>query len=310
MDFRDYQDKAKSTITRTSGFRLLALFGLAGEVGSIFSALKKGYRSKNQAAVRDELTEELGDALWYLSAIATTHGISLEEVAQKNVVKTESFFGSVDLGFFDADFPPEEQIPRELEVTFVEKRSSNKCEVLISVNGVIIGDRVTDNSSEDDGYRFHDAFHLAYAAILGWSPVVRDLLRHKRKSDPKIDEVEDGARARAIEESISAFVFAEADRHSMYESPTDVPFVLTKAIMRITQGLEVSACKVAHWNLAISEGFRVFDKLRRWRGGIVTIDLHQRAINVRQLKPSPKQVRKAAKAKTTRARNNSRVKRP
>ena len=39
-----------------------------------------------------------------------------------------------------------------------------------------------------DDYRFHDAFHYAYAAILGWSPVTRALFRLKRKSETDVDE--------------------------------------------------------------------------------------------------------------------------
>ncbi|MFX5743284.1 pyrophosphatase, partial [Acinetobacter baumannii] len=61
--------------------------------------------------------------------------------------------------------------------------------------GVFVGDRLTDNAAEPDDYRFHDVFHYAYIAVLGWSPVIRSLLRLKRKSVPKIDEVDDGARA-------------------------------------------------------------------------------------------------------------------
>ena len=38
------------------------------------------------------------------------------------------------------------------------------------------------NNRRDDGYRFHDVVHLAYAAILGWSPVTRALLDCKRRS--------------------------------------------------------------------------------------------------------------------------------
>ena len=44
---------------------------------------------------------------------------------------------------------------------------------------------------------FHDVFHLAYAAVLGWSPTTRALLKIKRKSRPEIDENEDGARAKS-----------------------------------------------------------------------------------------------------------------
>ena len=51
------------------------------------------------------------------------------------------------------------------------------------------------NIADADGYRYHDIFHIANAVFLGWSPVVRALLRCKRKSQPHIDENEDGARA-------------------------------------------------------------------------------------------------------------------
>ncbi|MFI0349933.1 hypothetical protein [Actinomadura sp. 9N407] len=62
--------------------------------------------------------------------------------------------------------------------------------------------------------RMHDVFHLSYAAVLGWSPVMRSLMRRKRKSDPAIDEAEDGGRAIAIEEGISTMVFSYASRHN------------------------------------------------------------------------------------------------
>ena len=50
------------------------------------------------------------------------------------------------------------------------------------MSGEKIGDELTDNAYKDDGYRFHDVFHSAYVAILGWSPVIRKLLKRKRKS--------------------------------------------------------------------------------------------------------------------------------
>ena len=62
-------------------------------------------------------------------------------------------------------------------------------------DGKFIGDSLSDNAYVDDGYRFHDVMHLAHMAVLGWSPVMRNLLKLKRKSQPTIDEVEDGARA-------------------------------------------------------------------------------------------------------------------
>jgi len=75
------------------------------------------------------------------------------------------------------------------------------------MSGEKIGDELTDNAYKDDGYRFHDVFHSAYVAILGWSPVIRKLLKRKRKRKPRVDEVEDGGRAGVIDEAISAIVF-------------------------------------------------------------------------------------------------------
>ena len=46
-------------------------------------------------------------------------------------------------------------------------------------------------------------FHFAHAVYLGWSPVLRALLKSKRKSDPRFDENQDGARAQIIEEGVS-----------------------------------------------------------------------------------------------------------
>ncbi len=74
-----------------------------------------------------------------------------------------------------------------------------------------------DNAHEADGYRFHDVFHLAFMATFGWSPVIRALLKRKRKSNPAIDNVEDGARAIIIEEAISAMVYEHAKDHNFYE---------------------------------------------------------------------------------------------
>jgi hypothetical protein len=83
---------------------------------------------------------------------------------------------------------------------------------------VQVGDTLTDASFVADGYRFYDVFHLAHAAVLGWSPVSRSLLGRKRRSDPQIDEAEDGGRAIVIEEGIAALVFAYAASHNYLPS--------------------------------------------------------------------------------------------
>lgn len=69
--------------------------------------------------------------------------------------------------------------------------------------GKPLGDDLTGNAYVDDGYRFHDVIHLALIAHLSWSPVVRGLMRRKRKSkNDRVDEVEDGGRTQVVVEEL------------------------------------------------------------------------------------------------------------
>ena len=101
---------------------------------------------------------------------------------------------------------------------FARRPSTGSPKVLLyGPDGVKLGDPLTDNAYDDDGYRFHDVFHLAYAAMLGWSPITRFFFKAKRESDPRVREVEDGGRATVIEEAISAFVFDYARNERFLE---------------------------------------------------------------------------------------------
>ena len=141
------------------------------------------------------------------------------------------------------------------------------------MSGVIVGDTLTDNAHKDDGYRFHDVFHLAYAAALGWSPVVRSLLRRKRKSLPRVDEVEDGGRAAVVEEAISILVFNEASHRDWFRDESSVDIGLLKTIMRLCAELEVQRCTAKQWKSAILQGYAAFRNLQQHRGGQIDVDL-------------------------------------
>lgn len=57
-----------------------ALLGLVGEVGSLVSALKKKRRDTDGfLGYHDAVLEELGDVLWYVSAVARRGGTSLSD---------------------------------------------------------------------------------------------------------------------------------------------------------------------------------------------------------------------------------------
>jgi hypothetical protein len=152
----------------------------------------------------------------------------------------------------------------------------------MSINEMQIGDALSDNAYQDDGYRYHDAFHLAFAAVLGWSPIVRGLLKRKRKSKPKVDEVEDGARAANIEEGLAAYVYNEAKNSNLFKQTTSLDFYLLKTIKSFVHGLEVSNCSFAQWERAILGGFKVFHSLMKNHGGVLLLDLRKHTIKYRK----------------------------
>jgi hypothetical protein len=168
-----------------------------------------------------------------------------------------------------------------MEVVFRERQVGGTTYAFQSVKGINVGDRLTDNSAGGDDYRFHDVFHLAFAAILGWSPVLRALLKLKRKSVGAIDEQQDGARAIITEEGIANWIFAHGLRHGAFEQVDSLDFALLKTVRAMVQGYEVDNRPLWMWEEAVLRGFAVFRALKRHRGGVVTIDLVARTIDYR-----------------------------
>ena len=141
------------------------------------------------------------------------------------------------------------------------------------LDGQRLGDPLTDNAHEPDEYRFHDVFHLAHAAVLGWSPVLRSLMRRKRKYDPKVDEVEDGARAIALEEGLTALVFRVAEGSQFFSGARHVDTWLLDAVRRIVSQLEVRVRTANEWEIAILTGYEVWRQVKENGGGLVRCDL-------------------------------------
>ena len=226
--------------------------------------------------------EPTWDALFRVAGGA---GLDLHEAAQTNLRKTRSRWPKKrDLSpLFDEDFPEEEQLPRELDVEFRRVERGNTSAVILRCNGLNFGDRLTDNIEQPDSYRFHDIFHFAYAVYLGWSPVMRALLKCKRKSDLEVDENQDGARARIIEEAVSAIVFSRAKEMNFYDGVDHVDYDLLKTIHEFTQGFEVANVPLWQWETAILEGYGVFRTLRARGGGHVTLDMSQRQLRYREI---------------------------
>ena len=148
---------------------------------------------------------------------------------------------------------------------------------------MFIGDPLTDNIADRDGYRFHDVFHFANAAILHWSPVMRALIRHKRKSNPKFDEEQDSGRAIVVEEGIAAWIFSRAKELNFFENQEKVSLGILKTIGEFVSGYEVEKCPLKLWEKAILEGYAVFRQLKANQGGWIIGNREQRTIKYMSL---------------------------
>lgn len=250
------------------------------ELGAKVGMLVEGYSSGRFDANRDALSAQLVEVFRAVLVASDDADVSLEEAALGNILKTRSRWPTQrDWGpLYDAEFDPEEQLPRRIEMVFKEKTVGGRQYVTQQCNGIFIGDQLTDNRVEKDDYRFHDVFHLAYAAILGWSPVQRALFKVKRKSNPEIDETQDGARAILIEEGLSTWIFNHGVQNYYFRSLESLDYPLLKAVQALVKGYEVETRPLWQWELAILEGFRVFRQLQEHRGGTVIADLIERSI--------------------------------
>jgi len=103
-----YQELSKQTMLTDTTFRdaiLAYTLGLSGETGEVADIIKKvvyhGHTLDNEA-----LMEELGDALFYIAAIATTMHFDLSDIAIMNI----------------------EKLKRRYPEGFSEQASINRCE--------------------------------------------------------------------------------------------------------------------------------------------------------------------------------------
>jgi NTP pyrophosphatase (non-canonical NTP hydrolase) len=89
MTLDEYQELAARTLgrDRTHEQQLAnAALGLTGESGEVADLIKK-HLFHATPLDQEALVKELGDCLWYLGAFATVLGLSLDDIAQRNIDK-------------------------------------------------------------------------------------------------------------------------------------------------------------------------------------------------------------------------------
>lgn len=259
-------------------FRLVKL---AAAVGKLVEIQTQSLHTRNPASPNFAFTEVLRRA----TEVASRVGIPLEDVVRVNLNKVQGRWPARKMypPAFDDAYPRYEQLPRTMIIDIKEVvPSKGTYFVLQTCNKLHVGDRLTDNIEDSDEYRFHDVFHYAYVAVLGWSPVIRSLLRLKRKSNKAVDEAQDGARAILIEEGIAALVFSEAKRQDFFAGVArgKLSFDLLKTIRSFVKGYEVEDVPLWLWEEAILQGFEAFRFLQERRAARVTISFSERRLHV------------------------------
>lgn len=236
------------------------------QLGASTGSLLRSHLSGGAPAEVHEMLKNIFRAL--LTAANEAH-VLLDTAAAFNLHKTSDRWPQKKEypSLFDEAYPPEEQLPRNLTIEISERTVNGRTYVIQRCNGILIGDRVTDNIMSQDDYRFHDVFHYAYAGILGWSPVTRSLFRLKRRSNPLVDHAEDGARATLIEEGVSTLIFSHAKvlQYFAGQGPGDLSFTLLKTVRDFVRGFEPASCPLWLWEEAILKGHEAFRFLRETR---------------------------------------------
>lgn len=325
VDAGDYQRLAAMTDQYAEdGLDPLALavpmLGLAGETGTLLVAQKKAYRDQDGRASDPRfLTVELGDVLWYAATVATHAQLQLEVVLAEGVATANRRRSEqvalinlpADLPVLDDGYPSTEQLPRRLVIRFQQIKDSAGHDrarltlidaapnpfpagpIDIGIVGKLqgftvpgqLGDPLTDNSRRADDYRFHDAIHLGFLAVMGWSPVIRSLLAMKRRSRADIDENEDGARAIFAEEGLAAVLAKQAPLRQGFIAENTIEDDIVEMLATVLEDLEVSRMPPWLWRRAVTQGFRAMRALADGRGGFLVADLDTRSLTYSKTSP-------------------------
>jgi len=91
MNFNEYQKAARETSVYPEEYSIIyPTLGLTGEAGEVAEKVKKHLRDGTSlATLKEVLSKELGDVLWYVAAICTDLELDLGDVARANIFKLQ-----------------------------------------------------------------------------------------------------------------------------------------------------------------------------------------------------------------------------
>lgn len=95
MNFNEYADKAQTTAVYPNiGSNIYyPVLGLCGEAGELANKVKKIMRDEDGVLteeIKNDLSKELGDVLWYVAMVSKEIGRKLDWIAEENIIKLAS----------------------------------------------------------------------------------------------------------------------------------------------------------------------------------------------------------------------------
>lgn len=91
MDFNTYQQQAATTaVYPESAKYIYPTLGLCGEAGEVAEKIKKVIRDNGGVFTEEkkkEIIKEVGDVLWYIAALLSDLGVTMDETAVGNLEK-------------------------------------------------------------------------------------------------------------------------------------------------------------------------------------------------------------------------------
>lgn len=121
---------------------------------------------------------------------------------------------------------------------------------------------------------------MAGAALLGWSPVFRRMLKGKRKSNNEVDEREDGARAAVIEEALVSQVYDYGEFHNFSDELESIDINVIKNICRMVRNYEAKIIEPWEWKHYMLSSYAIFRQIRSGFSGRIKFDAENRHISI------------------------------
>jgi hypothetical protein len=194
------------------------------------------------------------------------------------------------LPLFDGPFPIHERLPRRMRAALLPDGLTTAQILVAPRQGPLrpLQEGMQDWAHLGDGGRWSIAIHLAFAAHLGWSPVLRSLLGLKRRTSRALEKGEDGVRAQMAAEGACSLIINSL----RYSGPLQCESLrqLIDDVRRVVRVYEIAVATNEQWEGAIENGLLAYSQLNSNNGGVIDLDLDARTTTfsaLPRITPSP-----------------------